>query len=137
MAERRQTLSTEVAIVGHLADGAPFLERLWWSERLTPALCRVLFKEQRLDEAEEAACRVNTWESKKMLSRVCVEIEASYDLTVVEGREGRGMPGCPEPNWSGPHGSGRQNHRGSLLLASCGKHRSAQKGAAGHEWQGP
>jgi hypothetical protein len=37
--------------------------------------------------------RVNTWQSKKALSRVCAEIEATYDLTVVEGREGRGMPG--------------------------------------------
>jgi len=37
--------------------------------------------------------RVNTWQSKKALSRVCTEIEASYDLTVVDGREGRGMPG--------------------------------------------
>jgi hypothetical protein len=37
--------------------------------------------------------RVNTWQSKKVLSRVCAEIEASHDLTVVEGREGRGMPG--------------------------------------------
>ncbi len=36
--------------------------------------------------------RVNTWQSKKVLSGVCAEIEASYDLTVVEGREGRGMP---------------------------------------------
>jgi hypothetical protein len=37
--------------------------------------------------------RVNTWQSKKVLSRVCAEIETSCDLTVVEGREGRGMPG--------------------------------------------
>jgi hypothetical protein len=37
--------------------------------------------------------RVNTWQSKKVLSRVCAEIEASHDLTVVEGRESRGMPG--------------------------------------------
>ena len=37
--------------------------------------------------------RVNTWQSKKVLSGVCAEIEASYDLTVVDGREGRGMPG--------------------------------------------
>jgi hypothetical protein len=37
--------------------------------------------------------RVNTWQSKKVLSGVCADIESSYDLTVVEGREGRGMPG--------------------------------------------
>jgi hypothetical protein len=37
--------------------------------------------------------RVNTWQSKKVLSGVCAEIETTYDLTVVEGREGRGMPG--------------------------------------------
>ena len=37
--------------------------------------------------------RVNTWQSKKVLSGVCAEIETAYDLTVVEGREGRGMPG--------------------------------------------
>ena len=37
--------------------------------------------------------RVNTWQSKKVLSRVCVELETAYDLTVIEGRQGRGMPG--------------------------------------------
>ncbi len=37
--------------------------------------------------------RVNTWQSKKVLSRVCTEIETTYDLTVVGGRAGRGMPG--------------------------------------------
>jgi len=37
--------------------------------------------------------RVNTWQSKKVLSGICAEIETTYDLTVVEGREGRGMPG--------------------------------------------
>jgi hypothetical protein len=37
--------------------------------------------------------RVNTWQSKKVLSQVCAEIETTYDLTVVGGREGRGMPG--------------------------------------------
>jgi len=37
--------------------------------------------------------RVNTWQSKKALSGVCAEIETTYDLTIVEGREGRGMPG--------------------------------------------
>src|SRR5664280_146634 len=58
LAGMRQTLSTEVAIVGHLIrrgalSRAP--RRVWWSERPTQALCRVLFKEQRLDEVEEAA----------------------------------------------------------------------------------
>jgi len=38
-------------------------------------------------------CRVNTWQSKKVLSGVCAEIETSHDLTVVEARVGRGMPG--------------------------------------------
>jgi hypothetical protein len=37
--------------------------------------------------------RVNTWQSKKVLSRVCAEIETAYGLAVVEGREGKGMPG--------------------------------------------
>jgi hypothetical protein len=37
--------------------------------------------------------RVNTWQSKKVLSRVCAEVETAYDLTALEGREGRGMPG--------------------------------------------
>src|SRR5664280_2093664 len=37
--------------------------------------------------------RVNTWQSKKLLSRVCAELETSYDLSIVDGREGRGMPG--------------------------------------------
>jgi hypothetical protein len=37
--------------------------------------------------------RVNTWLSKKVLSGVCAEIETTYDLTVVDGRAGRGMPG--------------------------------------------
>src|ERR1035437_9837712 len=37
--------------------------------------------------------RVNTWQSKKVLSGVCAEIETTYDLTVVGGRAGRGMPG--------------------------------------------
>jgi hypothetical protein len=37
--------------------------------------------------------RVNTWQSKKVLSRVCADVETSYDLNVVEGRAGRGMPG--------------------------------------------
>jgi hypothetical protein len=37
--------------------------------------------------------RVNTWQSKRALSRACAEIETSYDLTAVKGREGRGIPG--------------------------------------------
>jgi hypothetical protein len=37
--------------------------------------------------------RVDTWQSKRVLSRVCAELEADYGLVVVEGREGRGMPG--------------------------------------------
>jgi hypothetical protein len=36
---------------------------------------------------------VNLWQSKRTLSRVCAELEHAYGLTVVEGREGRGMPG--------------------------------------------
>jgi len=36
---------------------------------------------------------VNLWQSKRTLSRVCAEIEHAYGLTVVQGREGRGMPG--------------------------------------------
>jgi hypothetical protein len=36
---------------------------------------------------------VNLWQSKRTLSRVCAEIEHAYDLTVVRGRQGRGMPG--------------------------------------------
>jgi hypothetical protein len=37
--------------------------------------------------------RVETWQSKRTISRVCTELEHTYGLTVVEGREGRGMPG--------------------------------------------
>jgi hypothetical protein len=37
--------------------------------------------------------RVETWQSKRTISRVCAELERTYGLTVVEGREGRGMPG--------------------------------------------
>ena len=37
--------------------------------------------------------RVDIWQSKRTLSRMCAEIEHAYGLTVVEGREGRGMPG--------------------------------------------
>jgi hypothetical protein len=36
---------------------------------------------------------VNLWQSKRTLSQVCAELEHTYGLTVVEGREGRGMPG--------------------------------------------
>jgi hypothetical protein len=36
---------------------------------------------------------VNLWQSKRTLSRVCAELEHSYGLTVIEGREGKGMPG--------------------------------------------
>ncbi len=37
--------------------------------------------------------RVDTWQSKRVLSRVCAALEADYGLVVVEGREGKGMPG--------------------------------------------
>ena len=37
--------------------------------------------------------RVNIWQDRRTLSRVCAEIEHDYGLTVVEGREGKGMPG--------------------------------------------
>ena len=37
--------------------------------------------------------RVNTWQSKHTLSRLCAEIETDYGLTVIEGRAGKGMPG--------------------------------------------
>ena len=37
--------------------------------------------------------RVETWQSKRTISRVCAEVEHTYGLTVVEGRAGRGMPG--------------------------------------------
>jgi hypothetical protein len=37
--------------------------------------------------------RVNAWQSKRTLSRLCAEIESIYGLTVIEGREGKGMPG--------------------------------------------
>jgi hypothetical protein len=36
---------------------------------------------------------VNLWQSQRTLSRVCAELEHTYGLTIVEGREGRGMPG--------------------------------------------
>ena len=37
--------------------------------------------------------QVNIWQDRKTLSRVCAEIEHTYGLSVVEGREGKGMPG--------------------------------------------
>ena len=36
---------------------------------------------------------VKIWQDRRTLSRVCAEIELTYGLTVVEGREGKGMPG--------------------------------------------
>jgi hypothetical protein len=36
---------------------------------------------------------VKIWQDRKTLSRVCHEIELTYGLSVVEGREGMGMPG--------------------------------------------
>ena len=37
--------------------------------------------------------RVDTWQSKRTLSTLCAEFERTYGLSVVEGRQGRGMPG--------------------------------------------
>ena len=37
--------------------------------------------------------QVNIWQDRKTLSRVCAEFEADYGLTIIEGREGKGMPG--------------------------------------------
>jgi hypothetical protein len=37
--------------------------------------------------------RVDTWQSKRTLSKLCAELETAYGLTVVEGRHGKGMPG--------------------------------------------
>jgi hypothetical protein len=37
--------------------------------------------------------RVDIWQSKRTLSRVCAELERTYGLSVVEGREDGGMPG--------------------------------------------
>jgi hypothetical protein len=37
--------------------------------------------------------RVETWQSKRTISRVCAEVEHTYGLSVVEGRGGKGMPG--------------------------------------------
>jgi hypothetical protein len=36
---------------------------------------------------------VKIWQDRKTLSRVCHEIELTYGLSIVEGREGKGMPG--------------------------------------------
>jgi len=37
--------------------------------------------------------QVNIWQDRKTLSQVCAQIEHIYRLSVVEGREGKGMPG--------------------------------------------
>jgi hypothetical protein len=37
--------------------------------------------------------RVDIWQSKRTLSHLCHELERTYGLTIVEGREGGGMPG--------------------------------------------
>jgi Relaxase/Mobilisation nuclease domain len=37
--------------------------------------------------------RVNIWQSKRTLSRLCAEVETDYGLIVIEGRGGKGMPG--------------------------------------------
>jgi hypothetical protein len=37
--------------------------------------------------------KVDIWRDRMTLSRVCAELEEAYGLRVVEGREGRGMPG--------------------------------------------
>jgi Relaxase/Mobilisation nuclease domain len=37
--------------------------------------------------------RVNAWQSQRTLSRRCAETESTYGLTLVAGREGKGMPG--------------------------------------------
>jgi hypothetical protein len=37
--------------------------------------------------------KVDTWQDRKTLSRVCAELEHTYGISVVEGRAGRGMPG--------------------------------------------
>jgi len=37
--------------------------------------------------------KVDIWRDRKTLSRVCAELEDAYRLGVVEGREGKGMPG--------------------------------------------
>ncbi len=37
--------------------------------------------------------QVNIWQDRKTLSRVCAKLEKGYGLTVIDGREGRGMRG--------------------------------------------
>ena len=37
--------------------------------------------------------RVEVWQDRKTLSRACAEFEHAYGLTIVEGRDGKGMPG--------------------------------------------
>jgi len=37
--------------------------------------------------------QVNVWQDRKTLSRVCAEIEHTFGLAVVGGRDGKGMPG--------------------------------------------
>ena len=37
--------------------------------------------------------QVNIWQDRKTLSRVCAELEKDYGFTVIDGREGKGMPG--------------------------------------------
>ena len=37
--------------------------------------------------------RVEVWQDRKALSRACAEFEKDYGLSVVEGRDGKGMPG--------------------------------------------
>jgi len=39
------------------------------------------------------ASLVDIWRDRKTLSRVCAEFEHTYGISVVEGREGKGMPG--------------------------------------------
>ena len=36
---------------------------------------------------------VKIWQDRRTLSRVCAEIERTYGLTIVDGRDGKGMPG--------------------------------------------
>jgi hypothetical protein len=37
--------------------------------------------------------RVEVWQDRKSLSRACAEFEHAYGLTIVDGRDGKGMPG--------------------------------------------
>jgi hypothetical protein len=37
--------------------------------------------------------RVEVWQDRKTLSRACAEFEHDYGLTIVDGRDGKGMPG--------------------------------------------